>query len=81
MDPKKLALSAIVLVAAVLGLDSARQHVEIRRRVGYVPETHHMYSWMTVREITRFCSAFYPTWNATLCRQLLDRCWWGGYGE
>ncbi len=59
--------------AAVLGLDSARQHVEIRRRVGYVPETHHMYSWMTVREITRFCSAFYPTWNATLCRRLLDR--------
>lgn len=59
--------------ATVLGFASAAQHVEIRKRVGYVPETHHMYQWMTVREITRFCSAFYPTWNAELNDSCLRR--------
>jgi len=59
--------------ATVLGLGSAKEHVEIRRRVGYVPETHHMYRWMTVHEIVRFCSAFHPSWNPELCEQLLTR--------
>ena len=59
--------------ATVLGFDSNTNHVAIRKRVGYVPETHHMYAWMTVREITRFSSAFYPTWNADLCGQLIGR--------
>ena len=59
--------------ASVFGLDSHKQHVEIRRRVGYVPETHQMYGWMTIREITRFTSAFYPAWDAALCGELIDR--------
>ena len=59
--------------ATVLGLDPKKDHVEIRRRTGYVPEEHHMYRWMTVREVMRFCSAFYPTWNPALCAGLLDR--------
>jgi len=58
--------------ATVLGLDSAKQHVEIRKRTGYVPETHHMYLWMTVAEIARFTSAFYPTWNEKLCNDLIE---------
>ena len=59
--------------ATVLGFDSEKNHVEIRRRVGYVPETHHMYPWMTVREIARFCSAFYSMWNADLCEGMLGK--------
>lgn len=57
--------------ATVLGLDSGKLHVEIRRRVGYVPEEHHMYRWMTVDELMRFTSAFYPTWDADLCSSLI----------
>ena len=59
--------------ASVLGLDSARKHVAIRKRVGYVPEVHHMYRWMTIAEIARFTSAFYPTWSTQHCAELLDR--------
>jgi ABC-2 type transport system ATP-binding protein len=45
--------------------------VAIRRRVGYVPETHHIYRWMTVREVAWFCSSFYPTWSKDECSRLL----------
>ena len=59
--------------AKVLGLDPKKKDVAIRRRVGYVPETHHIYPWMKVREVMRFCAPFYPTWNPDRCRELLDR--------
>jgi len=45
--------------AEVLGLDSARQGLEIRRRVGYVPERPTLYEWMTVGEIGWFAAGFY----------------------
>ena len=57
----------------VLGFDSTRESVPLRARVGYVPETHHMYRWMTVAEIARFASAFYPTWDDAFCADLLRR--------
>jgi len=46
--------------ASVLGLDPRKQSVEIKRRVGYVPEQHHFYRWMRVEEAVRFTSSFYP---------------------
>jgi ABC-2 type transport system ATP-binding protein len=45
--------------ADVLGLSSARQGLEIRRRVGYVPESPTLYEWMTVAEIGWFTAGFY----------------------
>ena len=59
--------------ATVLGLDPRKKDVAIRRRVGYVPESHHIYPWMRVREVTRFCAPFYPTWSPERCAELLDR--------
>ncbi len=59
--------------AKVLGLDPKKKDVEIRRRVGYVPETHHIYPWMKVREVMKFCAPFYPTWDWSRCKELLDR--------
>ncbi|NUQ60842.1 MAG: ABC transporter ATP-binding protein [Pirellulales bacterium] len=44
----------------VLGLSSRRQAIEIRRRVGYVPERPTLYDWMTVAEIGWFAAGFYP---------------------
>lgn len=44
----------------VLGLDSQRQGLEIRRRVGYVPERPTLYDWMTVAEVGWFAAGFYP---------------------
>jgi len=45
--------------AEVLGLSSATQGLEIRRRVGYVPEQPTLYEWMTVAEIGWFTAGFY----------------------
>ena len=59
--------------ATVLGLDSAKQHVAIRARVGYVPEAHHMYRWMTISQVVRFTASFYPTWNEKSCADLIRK--------
>ena len=45
--------------ARVLGLDSRRDGLEIRRRIGYVPERPTLYEWMTVAEIGWFTAGFY----------------------
>jgi ABC-2 type transport system ATP-binding protein len=45
--------------AEVLGLSSATHGLEIRRRVGYVPEQPTLYEWMTVAEIGWFTAGFY----------------------
>ena len=45
--------------AEVLGLPSAAQGLEIRHRVGYVPERPTLYEWMTVDEIGWFTAGFY----------------------
>jgi ABC-2 type transport system ATP-binding protein len=46
--------------ASALGLDSFRKGLEIRRRVGYVPEQPALYDWMTVAEIGWFAAGFHP---------------------
>jgi ABC-2 type transport system ATP-binding protein len=46
--------------AEVLGYDCQRESLEIRRRVGYVPEQPGLYEWMRVDEIGQFCAALYP---------------------
>jgi ABC-2 type transport system ATP-binding protein len=56
---------------AVLGQDVQTHSSQIRPRIGYVPENHYLYSWMTVDSLLRFVRSFYPTWNETLCQELL----------
>jgi ABC-2 type transport system ATP-binding protein len=43
-----------------LGLDPSRRSLEVRRRVGYVPEQASLYDWMTVAEIGWFAAGFHP---------------------
>lgn len=57
--------------ATVLGKDAAREAHSIRAEVGYVPERHYIYSWMTVGEVVRFTASFYPTCNDALCGEML----------
>jgi ABC-2 type transport system ATP-binding protein len=45
--------------AEVLGLSSAACGLQIRQRVGYVPERPTLYDWMTVAEIGWFTAGFY----------------------
>jgi ABC-2 type transport system ATP-binding protein len=46
--------------SSVLGLDSHRESLEIRHRVGYVPDQPALYDWMTVDELGWFVGGFYP---------------------
>ena len=59
--------------ASVLGLDSKNDDVEIRRRVGYVPEQPMLYDWMSVAEIGKFTAAYFPAgyWEA-FCGQIRE---------
>jgi ABC-2 type transport system ATP-binding protein len=44
----------------VLGLNPVKKGLEVRRRVGYVPEVPALYDWMTVSEIGWFAAGFHP---------------------
>lgn len=58
--------------AVVLGINVADSPSAMKQRVGYVPELHHIYRWMTVRKVIGFVKSFYPSWNDALCDELLD---------
>ncbi len=52
----------------VLGLDSSRDGVAIRHRVGYVAERPALYEWMTVDEIGWFAAGYYAAeYHAQYC--------------
>jgi len=57
--------------ATVLGCDSASLSPEIRARIGYLTEEHHLYGWMTVRESGKFQSQFYPRWNEKIFQSVI----------
>jgi ABC-2 type transport system ATP-binding protein len=56
----------------VLGTDVTAHPARVRRRVGYVPERHDMYPWMTVDQVIAFARPFYPTWDHGFCSEMLD---------
>ncbi len=47
----------------VFGEDSRTLAPRTRARIGYLPEGHHVYGWMTVKECGRFQASFFPNWN------------------
>jgi len=56
--------------ARVLGLDSVREALEIKRRVGFVGDGQMMYDWMSVDEMIWFCKGFYQGWNDAFAVEL-----------
>jgi len=57
--------------ANVMGYDSKRDDLIIRKKVGYVPEQPMLYDWMNVAEIGQFTASFHPEsfWKE-YCRQI-----------
>jgi ABC-2 type transport system ATP-binding protein len=55
------------------GVDPAAEPLKVRRNVGYLAEDQAMYGWMTPAELCRFLAPFYPTWDAKLAADSLDR--------
>ena len=58
--------------ARVLGIDVRSDPTAIKRRVGYVPEIHHIYRWMRVDEVLGFCRSCYATWNDKTYQELVE---------
>lgn len=59
--------------ATVLGYDVEERPAELRQRVGYVPELHFIYRWMTVGQVIQFVSALYARWDEALAEDLLSK--------
>lgn len=55
----------------VLGVDPLIDPIEVRQRVGYVPEQQFIHRWMKVGEAIHFCRRFFRTWNDRLSDRLL----------
>jgi ABC-2 type transport system ATP-binding protein len=56
----------------VLGIDVAAHPARMRCRVGYVPERHDIYPWMTVGDVIDFTRPFYPSWDKDFCSEMID---------
>jgi ABC-2 type transport system ATP-binding protein len=58
---------------ALLGCDSEELTPEIKARIGYLAEGHHIYSWMRIGEHAEFLAAYYPNWNRSWFAEAIDR--------
>lgn len=57
----------------LMGTQVGKNEIELKRRIGYVPENHEFYSDMTVDWTARFVSRLYPSWSDTRFRELLKK--------
>jgi ABC-2 type transport system ATP-binding protein len=60
-------------VVRLFGLDPAKNEVEVKRRLAYVPDFVAFYPWMTVRETLDYLASFREHWNLETERDLLSR--------
>jgi len=58
--------------STILGHDSQAIPPALRARIGYIAETHPLYTWMRIKQAGEFQSAFYPNWNAKIFSAVLD---------
>ena len=57
----------------VFGIDPAKNEVEVKKRLAYVPDQVAFYPWMTVRETLDYLASFRENWNRKIELELLDR--------
>ncbi len=58
--------------ARVLGHDSATLSPDVRARIRYLAEGHHVYGWMRVEECGKFQSRFFSNWNDDLFHAICE---------
>ena len=56
----------------VFGLDPVRDPVGVLGRVGYLSEERDLPEWMTINELMRYTSAFFPHWDQAYADELLN---------
>src|SRR5438477_3216034 len=57
----------------MFGLDAAKNEVEVKSRLAYVPDYVAFYPWMTVRETLDYLASFRSHWNRGTEADLLNR--------
>ena len=57
----------------VFGMDPAKNEVEVKRRLAYVPDQVAFYPWMTIRETLDYLASFRDKWNRKTEQELLNR--------
>jgi len=57
----------------LFGHETRLSSPEMRQRIGYVPELHYIYRWMTVDGVIRFVSRLYDRWDSDLASNLLAK--------
>jgi ABC-2 type transport system ATP-binding protein len=57
----------------VFGLDPAKHEVDVKRRLGYVPDQVAFYPWMSVQETFEYLASFRDHWNKQIEQDLLKR--------
>jgi ABC-2 type transport system ATP-binding protein len=58
--------------ATVFGMDSVKQSLDIRARIGYLPQEPHFYEHMTARETLRFTARFFFKWSKKAIEERVD---------
>lgn len=46
---------------------------ELRQKIGYVPELHYIYRWMTIEQVLNFVSPLYENWDTEIADSLVDK--------
>lgn len=57
----------------LFGTETALTSPAMRQRVGYVPELHHIYRWMSIARVVRFASRLYERWDQELAEEMLAK--------
>jgi ABC-2 type transport system ATP-binding protein len=57
----------------VFGMEPAKNEVEVKKKLAYVPDYVAFYPWMTVQETLDYLASFRDHWNEALERDLLQR--------
>ncbi len=57
----------------VFGLDPAKNEVEVKRLLSYVPDQVVFYPWMSVRETLDYLASFRPRWNHKIQQEMFER--------
>src|SRR4051812_30879142 len=57
----------------IFGLDPAKNEVEVKRRLAYVPDQVAFYPWMSIRETLDYLASFRGRWNRDTEKELLGR--------
>jgi ABC-2 type transport system ATP-binding protein len=55
----------------VFGLDPRQRPVEVKRRIGYVPEDENVFARARIQQLLELHAALYPSWDEKLAARLL----------